>query len=272
MSAPPSDYSDWVALLQLLQDAFAPMEVRIDPPSSVSRLTPASLAAKSRDETLFLARDHDELIGCVFARPQGDALYVGKLAVRHDRQRGGVARRLMAAVEAYARADGVRCLELETRIELTQNHATFAALGFVKSGEHAHEGYDRPTFISMRKALMPGTVLTVAEIHHALGIPPNYGQQPFRPEFIEARYLVDVGIDSRGRAHRLAPDAAWAWARMVEAARADGVQLTLVSGFRSVEYQCEIFRRKLAAGITIDAILARQRGARIQPAPHGLRG
>ena len=97
--------------------------------------------------------------------------------------------------------------------------------------------------------------VTVAEIHHALGIPSDYGQQPFRPQFIDARYLVDVGVDSRGGAQRLAPDAAWAWARMVEAARADGVQLTLVSGFRSIEYQCEIFRRKLAAGITIDAIL-----------------
>ena len=151
------DYSDWVELLQLLQDAFAPMEDRIEPPSSVLRLTPASLAAKSHEETLFLARDHGELIGCVFARPQGDALYVGKLAVRHDRQRSGVARRLMAAVEAHARAAGVRYLELETRIELTENHKTFAALGFVKSGEHAHDGYDRPTFISMRKALAPTT-------------------------------------------------------------------------------------------------------------------
>lgn len=98
--------------------------------------------------------------------------------------------------------------------------------------------------------------MTVAEIHHALGIPPNYGRRPFRPEFIEARYLVEVGIDSRGHPHRLAPDAAWAWTRMVAAAGADGVQLTLVSGYRSVEYQCEIFRSKLAAGITLDAILS----------------
>lgn len=98
--------------------------------------------------------------------------------------------------------------------------------------------------------------MTVREIHHALGIPPDYGQRPFRPQFIEASYLVEVGVDARGAEHRLAPDAAWAWARMVEAARGDDVELRLVSGFRSVEYQCEIFRRKLAAGVTIDAILS----------------
>jgi len=144
---------DWIELLRLLQEAFAPMEARIDPPSSVLRLTPSSLAAKAHEETLFIATEHGELIGCVFARPQGDGLYVGKLAVRHDRQRAGVARRLMAAVEAHARECGYRSLDLETRIELTENHQTFAALGFVKSGEHAHDGYDRPTFISMRKVL-----------------------------------------------------------------------------------------------------------------------
>lgn len=129
------------------------MEDRIDPPASVLRLTPQLLEEKSHEETLFLATDHDELVGCVFARAQAEALYVGKLAVRNDRQRNGVARRLLAAVEAHAHAIGARYLELETRIELTDNHKTFAALGFVKTGEHAHDGYDRPTFISMRKAL-----------------------------------------------------------------------------------------------------------------------
>ena len=44
-------------------------------------------------------------------------------------------------------------LELETRIELTENHETFAALGFVKVSEGAHPGYDRTTFITMRKTL-----------------------------------------------------------------------------------------------------------------------
>ena len=37
-----------------------------------------------------------------------------------------------------------RRLELETRIELTENHAAFAALGYVKTGKTAPSGYDRP--------------------------------------------------------------------------------------------------------------------------------
>ena len=85
--APANDqFSDWNGLLRLLQEAFAYMEKRIDPPSSLLRLTPTAIAEKSREETLFLATDESELVGCVFAKEQGDSLYVGKLAVRRDRQ------------------------------------------------------------------------------------------------------------------------------------------------------------------------------------------
>ena len=146
-------FSDWTELLQLLQGAFAFMEDRIDPPSSVHDLTPPSLATKSREETLFLATDNGELVGCVFARQQGDSLYVNKLAVRRDRQRNGIGRRLIDAVDEHARDTGLPYLELDTRIELTENHDTFAAMGFLKIAEHAHDGYGHPTFITMRKQL-----------------------------------------------------------------------------------------------------------------------
>jgi len=151
----PETFSDWTGLLQVLQGAFAFMTDRIDPPSSVHRLTPTSIVRKSQEETLFLALDDDEVVGCVFATPRGDSLYVSKLAVRKDRQRTGIGRHLMGAVEEHARGTGLSYLELETRIELTENHEAFSSLGFIKIGEHAHEGYEHPTFITMRKELEP---------------------------------------------------------------------------------------------------------------------
>jgi len=147
------NFADWPELLRLLQGAFEYMEGRIDPPSSLQRLTPASIAEKSREEALFLASDDGELIGCVFARPRDGALYVGKLAVRRDQQHNGIGRRLMEAVEDHARDSRVESLELETRIELAENRETFAAMGYVKTAEHAHQGYERTTFITMRKKL-----------------------------------------------------------------------------------------------------------------------
>ena len=149
----PETFANWDRLLTLLRVAFAAMESRIDPPSSVVRLTPTALQTKSCEETLFLAWDREVLAGCVFAKHDGDAVYVSKLAVREDRRRGGIARGLMAAAEEHARRLGARLLTLETRIELTENHATFGALGFVKVAERAHAGYDRPTFIEMHKNL-----------------------------------------------------------------------------------------------------------------------
>jgi len=90
----PPNFSDWPALLALLQAAFADMDGRIDPPSSLARL----------DVDALRARDH-----------------------------------------------GRTALELQTRIELTENHATFAALGFAKVAETAHPGYTRATSITLRR-------------------------------------------------------------------------------------------------------------------------
>lgn len=151
----PAGFDHWDALLALILGAFAGMEGRIDPPSSALRLTPGSLADKARAETLLLAREGDDLVGCVFVADRGDTLYVGKLAVRPDRQHRGIGRALMQAVEVLAHEAGCASLELETRIELTGNHRTFERLGFRRTGERAHAGYDRPTSIIMRKRLAP---------------------------------------------------------------------------------------------------------------------
>jgi D-alanyl-D-alanine carboxypeptidase len=55
---------------------------------------------------------------------------------------------------------------------------------------------------------------------------------------------------------RLAPEPATAWRKKKARAADDGVQLLLVSGFRSIRHQSDIIRRKLAAGQAIAAILA----------------
>jgi len=49
----PEKFSDWTRLLQLLQESFAFMEERIDPPSSVQRMTSASIATSHRERLCF---------------------------------------------------------------------------------------------------------------------------------------------------------------------------------------------------------------------------
>lgn len=147
----PTDFGQWPELLALLHVAFEFQNDRIDPPSSLHKFDVAALAAKAGEETLFLACEGDIVLGCLFAKPRGDSLYVGKFAVAPAHQGRGIGRRLMSAAEALARQRGLPALELDTRIELTENHATFGAMGFVIVSEQAHPGYDRATFVTMRK-------------------------------------------------------------------------------------------------------------------------
>ncbi|WP_245521027.1 MULTISPECIES: GNAT family N-acetyltransferase [unclassified Mesorhizobium] len=149
----PADFGRWGDVLALIMRAFAFMDGIIDPPSSAHLLTADALRAKALRETGFLALDGDRIVGCVFALERADGLYVGKLAVAPDRQGHGIGRRLMQAAEDLARSRGKAAIELETRIELTTNHAAFARLGFRETGRTAHDGYDTPTSITMRKTI-----------------------------------------------------------------------------------------------------------------------
>lgn len=149
----PSDFEDFSALLALLSDSFADMAGRIDPPSSLSRLGVADLRRKVREEDLFLIRRGARPLGCLFGRVRGDVYYLGKLAVAAPQRRQGLGRALVAAAGRHARARGIAMLELETRVELFENHAAFAAMGFVEVGRTAHPGYDRPTSVTMRMPL-----------------------------------------------------------------------------------------------------------------------
>jgi D-alanyl-D-alanine carboxypeptidase len=70
----------------------------------------------------------------------------------------------------------------------------------------------------------------------------------------EAEELVIAEIGDNGREHRLVPAAADAWRAMRAAARADGIELRIVSAFRSVDRQAEIVRDKLGRGLAPEEI------------------
>ncbi|WP_413813648.1 GNAT family N-acetyltransferase [Rhizobium sp. Root274] len=148
-----SGFKDHEALLALILRSFSYMDGVIDPPSSAHRLTVASLEQKARDEIGYVALDEGAPLGCIYLRPEADCLYVGKLAVEPSAQGRGIGRRLMDVAEALADELSLPALRLETRIELVGNHRRFGAWGFGKTAEKSHAGYDRVTFIEMRKAL-----------------------------------------------------------------------------------------------------------------------
>jgi len=93
------------------------------------------------------------------------------------------------------------------------------------------------------------------DIHKELGIPEDYGTVPALPVFEEPESLVSVGPNIIGKEQRLTPETARAWREMLDAAADDSVTLLIVSGFRAISYQADLFRKKLAAGQSITEIL-----------------
>lgn len=72
----------------------------------------------------------------------------------------------------------------------------------------------------------------------------------------EPTRLRFIGNDEHARPQWLAPRAARAWTALRDTAAQAGVELRVVSAFRSIEYQLGIVRRKLERGLSIDQVLA----------------
>ena len=135
-------------VLELMNNAFAYMEGRIDPPSSLARMTVETLAKEAAIHELWIIPGPR---ACVLLSPKPDHLYLGKLAVA-DADRGkGLSRRLVQHAETRAWDLGLPELRLQVRVELKENHAAFAHMGFRQIGETAHPGFDRPTSLTFAK-------------------------------------------------------------------------------------------------------------------------
>ena len=147
------DFRTWDALLALILRSFAYMHPRIDPPSSALKLTPDTLAEKASREVVFVATVDGVLAGCAFLAEREDHFYLGKVAVDPALQGKGIGGALLDAAEAHALATGKTVIELQTRVELTENHAFYNHLGFVETQRTPHPGFDRPTSVTFRKVL-----------------------------------------------------------------------------------------------------------------------
>ena len=95
----------------------------------------------------------------------------------------------------------------------------------------------------------------LATLFSELGIPDNYGESPPLATYVEATELVDAGMNIVGRMQMLTPATQGSWSAMQLAAHEDSCELLMVSGFRSIEYQAGLIRKKIASGQLIADIL-----------------
>jgi GNAT superfamily N-acetyltransferase len=143
-----TDPFDWAGLLALIRRAFAGMEGRIDPPSSLHRLTAEGLAGSHEVWVLGAPA-----AACMVLTVKSGRLYLGKLAVEPAMQGRGLGRLMVARAEERARELGLPEVELETRVELLENHRFYLGLGYVEAGRSAHDGYDHDTSVRYLKRI-----------------------------------------------------------------------------------------------------------------------
>lgn len=93
------------------------------------------------------------------------------------------------------------------------------------------------------------------QLHAELGIDAAALRSRRLRPFADAQRLQPVGLGTDGRDKLLVPGAAHAWSQMRTAARDDGIELLLISAFRSIDYQAALIRGKLQRGMPIETIL-----------------
>jgi ribosomal protein S18 acetylase RimI-like enzyme len=146
--------ADAAAVAATIAAAFEQYRGKLEPESGAFGETTEGIAAElARDSGAIIAERNGQIVGCVMLKLMDDDLYFGRLSVMPAARGLGIARRLIEAIEDEARRRELAGIRLGVRIVLTENQRLFASLGYVEISREAHEGFDHPTSINMRKAL-----------------------------------------------------------------------------------------------------------------------
>jgi len=135
---------------ELTQAAFAGYEA-LDPPSGASRETAESVRRDLEAAGGALAWLDSRPVGCLRFVIEADHLHVRRVAVTPELQGLGIGRALMAWAEAQAIDRRLSRVTVGVRLSLPGNLGFYRRLGYEVIAEHAHPGYDRPTWVLMQK-------------------------------------------------------------------------------------------------------------------------
>jgi ribosomal protein S18 acetylase RimI-like enzyme len=150
----PLTQADAEPVAALIRTAFATPTAPVAPPPSALRETAGNIASILAQGGGGAAVERDgHIVGACIWQEKAGGLYFGRLSVAATARGQGIARALLAAAEAEARARGLPKLLLSTRLALADNRRLFARHGFVEVATHAHPGYAEPTFVDMEKSL-----------------------------------------------------------------------------------------------------------------------
>ena len=145
--------SDADAIARLINTAFLVEQFFIER----DRTNPATVLGLMENGNFLLAEDGPTLLGCVYFEVRGGRGYFGMLSIDPSRQRTGLGRQLVDAVEKYFRDAGCKFSDLKIVDVRTELHELYRRWGYADTGSAI---YDDPTptkipvhFITMSKLL-----------------------------------------------------------------------------------------------------------------------
>ncbi len=146
--------SDAQAIARLVNAAFLVERFFIER----DRTDAAEISSLMKRGQFLLAEDGTNLIGTVYLELRGDRGYFGMLSIDPARQRTGIGRQLIDAVEKYFRDSGCKFCDLKIVNVRTELHSLYQGLGYIDDGIAV---YDDPAptkipvhFIHMCKPLL----------------------------------------------------------------------------------------------------------------------
>lgn len=137
---------------RLTQAAFRD-QATLAPPSGAGRETVEDVREDLRRQAGALGTIASRPVACMRFTMEPDRISVRRLAVPPELQGRGIGRAMMAWAESEAERRGAHEVTVGVRLALEGNIAFFRRLGYEPAGEGAHPGYDRPTWLTMRKRL-----------------------------------------------------------------------------------------------------------------------
>ncbi|HEX5196604.1 MAG TPA: GNAT family N-acetyltransferase [Gaiellales bacterium] len=102
---------------------------------------------------VWVATDHDRVVGVLVLRVQETALLLESVAVDPAHQGHGIGRSLIDHAERVARDAGLGSVDLYTNAHMTENLRLYPSLGYDVVDRRREDGFDRVFF---RKSVAPG--------------------------------------------------------------------------------------------------------------------
>ncbi|MGH7454383.1 MAG: GNAT family N-acetyltransferase, partial [bacterium] len=139
------------SIASVLHQAFAEYETLYTPKAlAATALTADQILKRWNEGPVWVALQHDTLVGTVAAVPKGEALYIRSMAILPTGRGQGIGRLLLQQIERFAHEQNYRRLFLSTTPFLSRAIRLYEQFGFQRRSDGPYELFGTPLFTMVK--------------------------------------------------------------------------------------------------------------------------